>query len=178
MDVKDITLEKVPPQNIEAETAVLGSMLIEEEAIGTAIEILDSSFFYKDSHKSIFSAICELFNADKGVDLVTLVEALNKKGILESVGGAAYITNLTATVPTAANVAYYANIIKEKAILRNLITTATGIVSECYAQSQDAKALLDKAQQQIFDITGPKAEGVIAPIKELVKDTIETIDSL
>ncbi len=178
MELKDLTLEKVPPQSIEAEMAVLGSMLIEEDAIATAIEILDSDFFYRDSHKNIFATILELFDANNAVDLVTLVEALRKKGILEEIGGAAYITNLTSTVPTAANVAYYANIVKEKALLRNLITTATLIVSECFGQNRDVRDLLDKAEQMIFDITGPKVDSAVKPIKELVKDGIETIDKL
>lgn len=178
MDIKDLALEKIPPQNIEAEMAVLGSMLIEEEAIATAIEVLDGDFFYKDSHKNIFNAILELFNSNKAVDLLTLIEALKKRGILDEVGGAAYITTLTSSVPTAANVAYYANIVKEKAILRNLITIATQIVSESFEQAQDARVLLDKAEQMIFDITGQRVETTIKPVKEVVKDTLETIDNL
>jgi replicative DNA helicase len=178
MELKDLTLEKIPPQSLEAEMAVLGSMLIEEDAIATAIEMLDSDFFYRDSHKNIFTTIVTLFDTNNAVDLVTLVEALKKKGILEEIGGASYITNLTTTVPTAANVAYYANIVKEKALLRNLITTATLIVSECFGQNRDVRDLLDKAEQMIFDITGSKVETTVKPIKELVKDGIETIDRL
>ncbi len=178
MDIKDLALEKVPPQNIEAEMAVLGSMLIEEEAIAAAIEVLDGDFFYKDSHKNIFNAILELFNSNKAVDLLTLIEVLKKRGILDEIGGAAYITTLTSSVPTAANVAYYANIVKEKAILRNLITIATQIVSESFEQTQDARVLLDKAEQMIFDIAGQKVETAIKPVKELVKDALETIDNL
>ncbi|MFH0838911.1 MAG: replicative DNA helicase [Candidatus Omnitrophota bacterium] len=178
MDVKELALEKVPPQNIEAEMAVLGSMLIEEEAIASGIEMLDADFFYKDNHKKIFSAVTKLFNINHAVDIITLVEELKKEGMLDEVGGASYITSLASAVPTAANLIYYANIVKEKAILRNLITTATLIVTECFEQSEQVEALLDRAEQRIFDITGRTVETYITPIKELVQSSITTIDNL
>lgn len=175
-DIKEISLEKVPPQNIEAEIAVLGSMLIEEEAIGQAVEIVKPSFFYKDAHKKIFQAIIDLYSLNKAVDLVTLTEKLKKNGSLDEVGGAAYLTELTTAVPTAANVAHYARIVKEKAILRNLINTATQIVAQSYDGQQDANVLLDKAEKQIFDIAGSQLQGISVSIKEIIKDSIETIE--
>lgn len=175
-DIKDISLEKVPPQNIEAEIAVLGSMLIEEEAIGHAVEIVQGPFFYKDAHKKIFQTIVDLYSSNKAVDLVTLTEELKKKGSLEDVGGPAYLTELTAAVPTAANVQLYAKIVKEKAILRRLINTATHIVAQSYDGQQDANDLLDKAEKQIFDIAGSQLQGVSVSIKEIIKDSIETIE--
>ena len=175
-DIKDISLEKVPPQNIEAEIAVLGSMLIEEEAIGYAVEIVNSSFFYKDAHKKIFQAIGDLYGANKAVDLVTLTEELKRRGELDDIGGAAYLTELTAAVPTAANVQHYAKIVREKAILRNLINTATQIVTQSYDGQQDASVLLDKAEKLIFDITSSQRGAESLAIKEIIKDTIETIE--
>ncbi len=175
-DIKDITLEKVPPQNIEAEIAVLGSMLIEEEAIAQAVETVNPLSFYKDAHKKIFQAIVDLYNANKAVDLVTLTEELKRKGSLDEVGGAAYLTELTAAVPTAANVQHYAKIVKEKAILRNLIHTSTQIVAQSYDGQQDANSLLDKAERLIFEIAGSQLKGVSVSIKEIIKDSIETIE--
>lgn len=175
-DIKDLSLEKVPPQNLEAEISVLGSALIEEEAIGQAVEIVNPSFFYKDAHKKIFQAIVDLYNLNKAVDLVTLAEELKTRGTLDEVGGAAYLTELTIAVPTAANVQYYARIVKEKAILRNLINTATQIVAQSYDGQQDANVLLDRAEKMIFDIAGSQLSGVSISIKEIIKDSIESIE--
>jgi len=170
--------EKIPPQSVEAETAVLGSMLIEEDAIAKAIEILNKDCFYKESHRKIFSTIVELYDRSKAVDLVTLIDELNKGGNLEDVGGAAYVTSLTVVVPTSANIIHYAKIVKEKNLLRKLITTATQIVSEGYEHSGDVDFLLDKAEQLIFDITSDKIETKVVSLKEVIKDSIEVIDSL
>ena len=175
---KDLPIEKLPPQNLEAEMAVLGSMLIEEEAISKAIEYIDDTCFYKDSHKKIYKAIIELYHKSKAVDLVTLIEQLRKADVLEDIGGASYITGLTAAIPTAANIIYYAKIVKEKYILRSLISAATDIASESYSSETDADTILDRAEMMIFDITSRKIENRFVPIKELVRDNIELIDTL
>ncbi|MFC1631634.1 replicative DNA helicase [Candidatus Omnitrophota bacterium] len=175
-DIKDIALEKIPPQNLEAEIAVLGSMLIEEEAIAQAIETVNAAYFYNDAHQKIFAAIIDLYGANKAADLVTLTEELKRKGVLDEIGGAAYLTELTTTVPTAANVGHYAKIVKEKAVLRNLIHTATQIVSQSYDGQQDANVLLDKAEKLIFEIAGSQLQGATVSLKEIIKDSIETIE--
>lgn len=175
-EFKDIALEKVPPQSIEAEIAVLGSMLIEEDAIAQAIEVLKASSFYKDAHRSIFQTILSLYNSNRAVDLVTLTEALKVNGILDEVGGAAYLTELTAAVPTAANVLHYARIVKEKAILRHLINSATQIVTCGYEAKEDANILLDKAEKIIFDIASAQLQGSAVALKEIIKDSIESIE--
>lgn len=175
---KDISLEKLPPQNIDAEMAVLCSMLIEEEAISHAIEILDEDCFYKEAHKIIFNAIVGLYNRSRVADIVTLIDELKKKGVLEDVGGINYLTSLTACVPTAANIRHYAKIVKEKSLLRNLIASATTIASEAYEAEEDADVLLDKAERMIFEITSKKIEGGFISLKDIIKDSIETIDSL
>ncbi|MFH1245327.1 MAG: replicative DNA helicase [Candidatus Omnitrophota bacterium] len=175
-EFKDIALEKVPPQNIEAEIAVLGSMLIEEDAIAQAIEVLKPASFYKDAHRSIFQTILSLYNSNRAVDLVTLTEALKVNGILDEVGGAAYLTELTAAVPTAANVLHYARIVKEKAILRHLINSATQIVTCGYEAKEDANVLLDKAEKIIFDIASAQLQGTAVALKEIIKDSIENIE--
>ena len=178
MEKIDMQLEKMPPQNLEAEQAVLGSMLIEEHAIADAIEILDSTCFYTDAHRKIFDCILKLYSFNKAVDIVTLIEELKKTDDLERIGGATYVTNLTTVVPTAANIKHYGQIVKEKSILRNLISTATNIISESYDTHGDVERILDKAERMIFEISSKKIDTNFAPIKEIIKDSIETIDML
>lgn len=173
-----LTREKLPPQNLEAEVAVLGSMLIEEDAIAQGIEVLSPEAFYKDAHKKIFQSIINLFNQNKAVDLVTLTDSLYKDGTIDEVGGASYLAYLTSAVPTAANILYYARIVKEKHILRHLITNATQIVSDCFDTTQDVEALLDRAEKAIFDIASKKFSGGVVPLKDIVRNQIEVIDRL
>ncbi|MBU3911717.1 MAG: replicative DNA helicase [Candidatus Omnitrophica bacterium] len=173
-----MNLEKMPPQNLEAEMAVLGSMLIEENAIADAIELLDSHCFYNDANKNIFDSILKLYSDNKAVDIVTLIEELKKTGDMDKVGGVTYITGLTTVVPTAANIKHYALIVKEKSVLRNLISTATNIITDSYDLHGDVDKILDKAERLIFEIASKKVDSNFAPIKEVIKDSIETIDSL
>lgn len=171
-------LDKIPPQNIEAEMAVLGSILIEEEVVTNAIELLDEDCFYKENHRIIYQAILSLFSENKAIDLITLTDALRRQGQLENIGGVTYLAELTNVVPTAANVIHYAKIIKEKALLRKLINTATQIVTQSYESDQDVNNLLDKAEKQIFEIASTKIKGGFVLVKELIKDSIETIEKL
>ncbi|MBU4478347.1 MAG: replicative DNA helicase [Candidatus Omnitrophica bacterium] len=173
-----LLIDKIPPQNIEAEMAVLGSMLLEEEAISQVVELLDESSFYQENHRIIFKALISLYSDSKPVDLITLTEQLRKEESLERIGGAGYITELANVVPTSANVVHYAKIVKEKALLRNLITTATHIVTEGYEPDQEVDTLLDKAERLIFEISGSKIKGGFFSVKELIKDSIETIEKL
>jgi len=174
----DMNLEKMPPQNLEAEMAVLGSMLIEEHAIADAIELLDSHCFYSDANRKVFECILKLYANNKAVDIVTLIEELKRTGDLERIGGATYVTGLTTVVPTAANVRHYGCIVKEKSILRNLISTATNIISESYDTQGDVEKILDRAERTIFEISSKKVDANFAPIKEILKDSMETIDAL
>ncbi|MFH1777068.1 MAG: replicative DNA helicase [Candidatus Omnitrophota bacterium] len=176
--VQNAVLDKVPPQNVEAEAAVLGSMLLEESAIGIAIELLSEGSFYNDAHRKIFATISKMYNANQAVDIVTLSECLRQGSILENVGGAMYLTHLVNSIPTAANAAHHAKIIKEKAILRNLISAATQIVSESFESHADAASMLDKAERLIFDIASSKIKGGFVNIKEIIKNSIEAIESL
>jgi len=169
---------KVPPQNIEAEQAVLGSMLIEEDAIPFVIDILDATCFYKEANRKIFEAVLSLYDAHNVVDLITLTDELKKKNILDEVGGASYLTSLVDGVPTAANVQHYALIVKEKYILRNLINSATKIVKEGYESKENVGELLDRAERIIFEISDRRAEAGYVPLKDIIKDSIETIDKL
>jgi replicative DNA helicase len=170
--------EKLPPQNVEAEMAVLGSMLIDEEAIASGLEKLTPAAFYDPANRLIFRKITDLFEQSKAVDLVTLTEELQSENALTEAGGASYLTQLTGSVPTAANIDYYIRIVKEKYILRSLIQSATQIVRDGYETSQDAEELLDRAEKMIFEIATQKFQGGMEPIKEIVKNCIETIDQL
>jgi replicative DNA helicase len=175
----DIPLEKVPPQNIEAEMAVLGSMLIDENAIVYAMEILDKDCFYKDSHKKIFEVILNLYNANKAVDIITVSDELKRLDLLDEVGGISALTEMVNSVPTSANVAHYARIVKEKFILRSLINSATQIIGLCYNSSEEnVNEILDKAETLIFEISQNKKEEKPISLKELVKESIDTIDKL
>lgn len=173
-----IQKEKVTPQNLEAEVAVLGSMMIDVDAIGQCVQILKAEAFYKSSHQKIFAAMLSLFNENKAIDLVTLTDYLEKQGQIEEIGGSGYLAEITSSVATAANVMHYARIVKEKYILRHLISSATQIVTDCFDTTQDVEALLDRSEKLIFDITGRKFEGGIVSFKDIIRKQIETIDRL
>jgi replicative DNA helicase len=170
--------DRLPPQNVEAEQFVLGAILLENEAIAAVIEVLSPNDFYKDAHKKIFTAMLDLYERNEPIDLVTLTEQLNKKDQLEAVGGASYLSTIVNMVPTSANARYHAKIVKEKAILRNLITTATEIISMSYDTEQDVNELLDLAETKIFGISEKAVRQTYVHIKDVVKDTIELVDKL
>lgn len=169
---------RIPPQNIDAEKAVLGAMLIADEAIGVAIEHLDSFYFYNTSHQQIFTAVKSLYADRKVVDLITLSEYLKNNALLESVGGSASLAELANIVPSAANVKYYVDIVKEKGIQRQLIKNATEIITKSYATGVDVNELVDEAERLIFDIASSKQKQQAVQVKEIVKTTIEKIDQL
>ena len=172
-------IEKVPPQNKEAEVAVLGSMLLDREAIAKAVESLDKDAFYSDSHQEIYSSIITLYDENEAVDIVTITEKLRKKNKLDQVGGPAYITELVNSIPTAANIEHYAKIVREKSLLRSLISAATKIVSESYEPTTEVNTILDNAEKLIFDIASRKKRAMqVSSMKEIVKQSIETIDML
>lgn len=171
-------LGRNPPQNISAEQAALGSMLLQEDAILHGVDILRPEDFYKKAHQIIFKCILELFEKSRGVDLVTLTEELNRKNLLEEIGGVTYLTNLINSVPTAANIEHYIKIIEEKSILRNLINNATKIISMGYEEKEDAKILLDKAEHLIFEVSERNLGQSFVPIKEILQDSFEKIENL
>ena len=169
---------RVPPQNIEAEKSVLGSMLIDEDAIGSAIEILDAAWFYEEAHRHIYQTVIDLFNDHKNVDLITLSDRLKSGGLLEKVGGVTYLSQIIDFVPTAANIEHYAHIVREKGIQRQLIKNATKIVSEAYGSKEDVIGLVDRAEKLIFEVADLRQKQSTYHIKDLIKGTIQTIDSL
>ncbi|MCM8824217.1 MAG: replicative DNA helicase [Candidatus Omnitrophica bacterium] len=171
-------LYKLSPQNIEAEMAVLGAMLLDERAIAEVLEIVNENSFYREEHKIIFSTIVSLFDASKKIDILTVSEELCKQKLLDKIGGSAFIATLVDFVPTAANVTHYARIVKEKSILRSLLGTATQIMDYVYKEEEDVNTILDKVERLIFEISDKRVEGSYVHIKEVIKDGIELIESL
>ena len=169
---------RVPPQNIDAEKSVLGSLLIDEEAIGAAIEILDEAWFYEQAHRQIFRAVLELYNQRKNVDLITLSDKLKNDGTLEQIGGVSYLSFLIDLVPSAANVEHYANIVKEKGVLRRLIRNATNIIAESYESTGNVDEVVDNAERLIFEVSDLKQRTQSVHIKDLVRQSIEKLDFL
>ncbi|MDD4894739.1 MAG: replicative DNA helicase [Candidatus Omnitrophica bacterium] len=174
----ELSLDKLPPQNLEAEMAVLGSMLMDQDAISVATELLDKYSFYKDGHKKIFEAISSLYSANKAVDIITLADELKRNEILDDIGGASYLTSLVNSVPTAANINHYVTIVKEKYILRTLINSATKILSICYESEGNVDEVVDNAEKFIFEVSDRRTQGSYLHMKEIIKDSIENIDKL
>lgn len=172
-------LGKVPPQNLEAERAVLGGMLLERETIPKVLQIItESESFYSEVHTLIYEGVVSLFNQNKPVDVVALKEQFGKKGKLKEVGGASYLAELVNSVPTTVNVPYYAQIVKQKHILRDLLKTADFIRSLSYDDSQELDVVLDKAQSSIFDITQQRVQTPYQHIKDVLTGTFERIEAL
>jgi len=174
----DVAIDRLPPQNIEAEQAVLGAVMLENEALAPVLEMLAPEDFYRDSHKKIFLAMCDLYKRDEPIDLITLTEQLSRKEQLEAIGGASYLSSLVNQIPTSANIRYHSKIVKEKAILRNLIKTATEIVSMGYEEDMEVNELLDVAETKIFALAEKTIRSSLVHVKDVLKDTIELVDKL
>jgi replicative DNA helicase len=171
-------LDKIPPQNLDAEMAVLGSMLLDDNAISIAMENLSRDYFYKDSHRKIFDAISSLYAANKAVDLITLTDEIKRQGFLDQIGGVSLLTGLVNVVPTAANISHYVGIVKEKSVLRTLINNSTKIVSLCYESDGNIEEVVDSAERLVFEISDKHSKGSYVALREIVRESIETIDRL
>ncbi len=170
---------RVPPQAVEVEQSVLGAMLIENEAIPQAVEVLpDESAFYDPRHRRIYRAIQHLFEKSDPVDLITLSDELKRRDELEDAGGTYYLTELSTQVASAANVSYHARIIAEKALLRQMIETMTGLVGKAYDPSADAFELLDEAESDIFRISDTQVRKAATSMKDVLKETLEQLESI
>jgi replicative DNA helicase len=170
------SIHRVPPQNIEAEQSVLGSILLDNQAAYQVVEILQEKDFYRESHRQIFESIIALLNRDEPADLVTLTNEMKQKGTLANIGGVTYLAQLVEAVPTAANVEYYAKIVKDKGILREVITAATTIATNGYQESSDVIEFLDQAEQLIFNVSETRQKGGLTPIASVVKESFKQIE--
>lgn len=179
MKVQDnFVFSRVPPQSIEAEQAVLGAILLENEVLHQVIEILDESDFYREAHRKIFASIIELYNKNEPSDLITLTEILTQKKHLEEIGGPSYLSSLVDNIPTAANVLHYAKIVREKAILRKTINAATEIINRGYESEENVDNLLDFAENSIFCISEYQIRPSFYPLREILKSSFLTIEKL
>lgn len=169
---------RVPPQAIEVEEAVLGSMLIEHEAATIALQMLKTDDFYKPAHRHIFEALHDLYERDNPLDLLTVENELRDRELLDVCGGAGYLSELTRSVSSAANIDYHAQIIAEKATKRNLILNCTEIIQEAYDSTADPYDVLDRAEQRIFDLANTKHRAQAQPIGDVLKDTLSYLEDI
>lgn len=176
--MSDLFLDRTPPQNIEAEQAVLGAVFLDREALIRASEIIKPEDFYRTTHQRIYQVMMELFEDDQPVDLVTVTTELNNRKWLEEIGGVSYLSDLANSVPTAANIGYYANNVEEKSILRRLIKAATQIASSGYAGEDVVADVLSQAEKSILDIAGRRTSDGFIPIKDVLLETYERIELL
>ncbi|OIO75535.1 MAG: replicative DNA helicase [Elusimicrobia bacterium CG1_02_37_114] len=169
---------RVPPHSSEAEIAVLGSMLIEISAIEKALEILEDKHFYDNKNRKLFQVISKLYADNIPVDLVSVTEQLKKEKILEDIGGAGYLTELINIVSTSANIEHYAKIVREKAVLRELIQVSTRIAEEGYNGPENIDAYLDHAEESVFSVARVKSQSGFIKVKDLVHPAIDHLHSL
>ncbi len=172
------TEHKLPPQNIEAEKSLLGSLILDKNAIIKVADYLQSKDFYKQSHQQIFQAILELFEKGEPVDLLAVSTRLKEKNLLEEIGGNSYLTELINTVPTATHISNYAKIVQRKRILRDLISSSQEINTMGYDEQEDIDILLDRAEQRIFSIAQKSLTQRFIPIKDGLESAFERIDNL
>ena len=175
---KTTPLDKLPPQNLEAEMSLLGSLMLDKDAITKVVDFLEPRDFYKPNHKSIYEAMVDLFEKAIPIDLLSLAARLKEKKALEAIGGNSYLTELINTVPTAAHVHSYAGIVQKKRILRDLISASHEIGLLGYEDVEDADVLVDRAETKIFTIAQKSLSQVFTPIKESLEEAFERLDKL
>ena len=171
-------LGKVPPQDVEAEQAVIGSMLTDQDAVSSAIETLKPEDFYREDNKIIYEAILNIYNRAEPIDIITLKAELSSMNKLEAVGGLEYIAVLPDKVPTTANVDRYIKIVEEKSMLRNLIKTANEILSMGYEQTEDVEDVMDLAEKKIFDVMQRKSQKGYTSIKDILVESFAKLEEL
>lgn len=172
------SLGRIPPQNLEAEQSVLGSVLIDKEVLSTITEIITGKDFYREDHKEVYEAVMDLYERGEPIDLITVSEQLKTRGTLDSIGGLPYLTNLANVVPTTANAKHYAKIVEEKSILRRLIKVSSEILNMGYEASEEISFVLDKAEKSIFDVLQKRNTQGFTPIKDILLDTFNRLEEL
>ncbi|MFR7873743.1 MAG: replicative DNA helicase [Christensenellales bacterium] len=171
-------LGKIPPQDIEAEQAVLGSMLTDQDAVIAAIEVLKEDDFYREDNKIIYTALLNIYNRAEPIDIITLKSELSSMGKLEAVGGLEYIAQLPDKVPTTANIERYVKIVEEKSMLRNLVKTANEIINLGYDETENVEDIMDVAEKKIFDVMQRKNSKGYTPIKDILIDSFTQLENL
>jgi replicative DNA helicase len=176
--MNEVWQNQVPPQDIEAEQAVLGAVFLDADAIIDAMEVIAPEDFYRRSHQIIFQAMIQLNDRSESIDLITLKAEIEKSNSLEDVGGLTYLTELSQASPSAASIAYYAKIVDDKATLRNLIQTASRIVTKGFEQDEDVQSIIDQAEKSILEVSEKRNSNGFQSIAEVLNRTIETIEQL
>jgi replicative DNA helicase len=171
-------IQRIPPNNIEAEQSVLGAMLLDKEAISTATEFISGEDFYREAHKEIFEAIVDIYNRGEPVDLITLTEKLKTRNTLEAVGGITFLTNLMDAVPTTYNIKYYAKIVEDKSLLRKLIKSSTDIIQKSYQAADDIGEIIDDAEKGIFNISLNRSSQGFIHLKDILNVNFDKIEEL
>ncbi len=177
-EVRRLRPERLPPQNLEAEQSVLGSMMLSAEAIAEVVEVLQPDDFYRSAHGKIFAVLRDLYGRGEPVDVVTAVEALKRQGLLEEVGGPLYVRDLVDQVPTPASAAHYARIVSQAALLRRLIAAAGEIMEAAYQTPEDPQALADQAEQRIYEVARREDRQDIVRIRELVDQAMVDLEHI
>jgi replicative DNA helicase len=170
--------ERVPPHNVEAEESVLGSMLLSKDAIAEVLELLHEEDFYRPAHRTVFRSVLDLYSHGGAVDAITVSEDLRRNGALADVGGAPFLHTLVATVPTAANAAYYARIVKEAGVLRRLIDVGTRIVQVGYETPQDVERAVDLAESWVYQVAQGRVSEDYQSLRDVLTGTLEAIERL
>ncbi|WNS75487.1 replicative DNA helicase [Bacillus sp. DTU_2020_1000418_1_SI_GHA_SEK_038] len=174
--MNELVADRLPPQNIEAEQAVLGAIFLEPSSLTLASEILIPEDFYRAAHQKIFNVMLKLSDQGKAVDLITVTEELAAAKLIEDTGGVSYLSELAGSVPTAANMEYYAKIVEEKSLLRRLIRTATGIAQDGYTRENEVEVLLGEAEKNILEVAQRKNAGAFHNIKDVLVRTYDNIE--
>jgi replicative DNA helicase len=169
--------DSVPPHNDEAETATLGALLLDPEAVNKIIPIIRPDDFYKTSHRKICQSIIDLDGRSEAIDLITITEELKKKGELDTCGGASYISKLTSSVPTSANIEYYARIVQENSLRRSLLRISAEVMAHAYEESLEIREIIEEAERKIFELTDKQFSSSYVVAKDIVKQTIEIIEN-
>ena len=169
---------RIPPRSVEAEQSVLGSILLDKEAMISVSETLVPEDFYKEAHKVIYESMLKLYNSQSEIDLITLTDELRDQGYLDDIGGIAYITSLSTVVPTTSNIKYYVNIVKEKSISRQLISAANDIINLGYDGSAKVEYVLENAEKKIFDISQERATNDFQPINQVISEALSMLENL
>lgn len=175
-----VVTEKAFPHNLEAERALLGSILLDNGVLNRTLEVVDKNDFFSDSHRTMFEKMTELSGKNRTIDLVTLSEELSREGLLEKVGGAGYIAALTDGIPigVSASIEEYSHIIKEKSLVRRLINASNNVISRCFEGADDPETLIDLAQSQIFDIAEQKVQSGFMDVRQIVGSSFGTLEVL
>jgi len=169
---------RLPPQNMEAEQCVLGSILLHQQAMDKVAHVLAADDFYRPAHQQIYKAMLNLFQKTEPLDLITIINALKDSHKLDEAGGPAYLANLTDIVPVAANIAYYAKIVRDKSILRQLIQTTSEIAGRCFEEQEDIDLLLDDVEQTVFDISSSKSNQAFFKMNDIINKAFQHVEKL